>query len=598
VKDSILADVPELAPLLIDAVPDGVGVMVFDARGSVVSANRTLADRIGHTTADAVGRQAQEFLPLDGYTGAAEVFKSVAGGSRVTLRNMRYDGTNESIYDVFMSPLGRVAAMALGCAWVRDVTDRYRVQALALESEERFTAMADCSPILLWMSGTDANCTFFNHTWLAFTGRKLEQERGVGWAEGVHCEDLQACLAGYLDAFARREPFELEYRLRRADGEYRWLLDRGAPRYDAAGRFLGFIGSCVDISDVRTTQQALRKSQLRLRSILDAATESIIGLRPDGSIDAFNAAAERMFGFRAEEVLGEEIETLLIEPNESEKAPSRILGHPSATSGELRDMLGRHRDGSIFPVELSIGPRGARTGDPRTMVVRDRSFARNMERRLLEGREKVQREISQDLHDGLGQLLTGAALLLKDLEETAAPESLKVVSRVVGLLNQSIAQVRTIAAGLNPVRVDGRSLSAMLGELLNETEDTFGIETLLDVSAGADSRDPTSTTQLYLIAREAIHNALRHGKATTISLALTRLGSRSLMTITDDGIGFSERRSDGGLGIPGMQYRARVLRGFLDVVPRAAPERGTIVRCSWTPEEEEAAAEPADQSGW
>ena len=592
-KDSILADVPELAPLLLDAVPDGVGVLVFDARGTVVSANRALFDLGGYTATDAVGRQAQEFLPLRGYSGAAEVFKSVVSGSRVTLRNLRFNGTNDSIYDVFMSPLGRVAATALGCAWVRDVTDRYRVQALALESEERFAQMADCSPILLWMAGPDANCTFFNHTWLAFTGRKLEQERGVGWAEGVHCEDLQTCLGGFLDAFARREPFELEYRLRRADGEYRWILDRGVPRYDGGGRFLGFIGSCVDISDVRTTQQALRKSQLRLRSILDAATETIIGLRPDGSIDAFNAAAERMFGFRAEEVLGEQIETLLIDPNESEIAHSRVLGHPSANTGELRDMIGRHRDGSVFPVELSIGPRGARTGDPRTVVVRDRSFARNMERRLLDGREKVQREISQNLHDGLGQLLTGAALLLKDLEETANPENLKVVSRVVGLLNQSIVQVRTIAAGLNPVRVEGRSLSSLLGELLNQTQDTFGIDTQLEVSDGSDTAEPTSTTQLYLIAREAIHNAVRHGKATSISLALTRLGSRSLMTITDDGIGCSDRGPESGLGIPGMQYRARVLRGFLDVLPRTSPDRGTIVRCSWTPEDE-AAADPSD----
>jgi len=163
---------------------------------------------------------------------------------------------------------------------------------------------------------------------------------------------------------------------------------------------------------------------------------------------------------------------------------------------------------------------------------------------------------------------------------------LKVVSRVVGLLNQSIVQVRTIAAGLNPVRVEGRSLSVLLGELLSETQETFGIETLLEVSDEADTQDPTATTQLYLIAREAIHNAVRHGKASSISLELSRLGSRKLMTITDDGLGFSERPSDGGLGIPGMQYRARVLRGFLDVVPQPSPRRGTIVRCSWSPEDE------------
>jgi PAS domain S-box-containing protein len=128
------------------------------------------------------------------------------------------------------------------------------------ETESRFRNMADASPVLLWMSGPDGLCTFFNQTWLTFTGRTLEEEWGVGWAEGVHFEDFQRCMDTYADAFNRRERFEMEYRLRRQDGVYRWLLDRGTPRYAPDGTFAGYIGSCVDISERKELELELRKA--------------------------------------------------------------------------------------------------------------------------------------------------------------------------------------------------------------------------------------------------------------------------------------------------------------------------------------------------
>ena len=120
--------------------------------------------------------------------------------------------------------------------------------------------MADASPVLLWMSRTDGLCTFFNQTWLDFTGRSLEEEWGVGWAEGIHFEDFQRCMDTYVDAFNRREVFEMEYRLRRHDGEYRWILDRGTPRYLPDGTFAGYIGSCVDITERKQLEAELRKA--------------------------------------------------------------------------------------------------------------------------------------------------------------------------------------------------------------------------------------------------------------------------------------------------------------------------------------------------
>jgi PAS domain S-box-containing protein len=132
------------------------------------------------------------------------------------------------------------------------------------ESEERFRLMADNAPVVIWMSGTDKTCTYFNRGWLEMTGRTLEQELGDGWTRSVHPEDLTHCLRTYEGAFDRREPFAVEYRLRRHDGEYRWMLDMGAPRYDAQGVFLGYIGSCIDITDRFRAEQRLRELSGRL----------------------------------------------------------------------------------------------------------------------------------------------------------------------------------------------------------------------------------------------------------------------------------------------------------------------------------------------
>jgi PAS domain S-box-containing protein len=133
-----------------------------------------------------------------------------------------------------------------------------------LESERRFRTMADHAPVLLWMAGTDGLCNFFNQRWLDFTGKSLEQELGSGWAAGVHPEEFQRCMTIYLDAFVARRAFAMEYRLLRKDGEYRWVYDQGAPRFESNGSFAGFIGSCTDITEQRLARDALGRVNLEL----------------------------------------------------------------------------------------------------------------------------------------------------------------------------------------------------------------------------------------------------------------------------------------------------------------------------------------------
>jgi len=162
------------------------------------------------------------------------------------------------------------------------------------ETEERFRTMADAAPVLLWMSRTDGLCTFFNQTWLDFTGRSLEEEWGVGWAEGVHFEDFQRCIDTYVDAFNRRERFEMEYRLRRHDGVYRWILDRGTPRTMPDGTFAGYIGSCADITERKQLEADLRKAVKVRDEFLSMASHEL-----RTPLTALKLRAERLQGLTA-----------------------------------------------------------------------------------------------------------------------------------------------------------------------------------------------------------------------------------------------------------------------------------------------------------
>ena len=116
-------------------------------------------------------------------------------------------------------------------------------------SFSEYKAIVEFSPNMIWRAGTDSKCNYFNETWLRFTGRKLEEEAGDGWVKGIHPEDMQGCLKTYLDSFDKQEAFEMEYRLARFDGQWRWINDRGVPFYDEHGNFAGYIGSCMDVTE-------------------------------------------------------------------------------------------------------------------------------------------------------------------------------------------------------------------------------------------------------------------------------------------------------------------------------------------------------------
>jgi len=233
-----------------------------------------------------------------------------------------------------------------------DVTAQKQAQEALRESEARFRAMADTAPVMIWMSGTDKLCTFFNKGWLDFTGRSLEQELGNGWAEGVHREDLDRCLKIYVNSFEERHPFTMEYRLRRRDGEYRWVFDSGGPRFAPDGTFLGYIGSCIDITEHKQAQD-------RFRLVVEASPNGIVLVDSQGHIVLVNARAEKLFGYERKELLGKSIE-LLVPERFRIKHPAYRAGFYAApaarATGAGRELFAQRKDGTEFPAEIGLSP--------------------------------------------------------------------------------------------------------------------------------------------------------------------------------------------------------------------------------------------------
>ena len=176
----------------------------------------------------------------------------------------RRDGTRMWL-EVDVVPIKHETGKLVGTqSAVRDITERKRAESVLQESEERFRLVANTAPVMIWMAGPDKLCNYFNQPWLEFTGRMLETELGNGWAEGVHPEDFKSCMDTFVKAFDRHESFRMEYRLRRHDGEYRWITDIGVPRLNRDGSFAGYIGSCIDITDHKLAEEVLEDMGRRL----------------------------------------------------------------------------------------------------------------------------------------------------------------------------------------------------------------------------------------------------------------------------------------------------------------------------------------------
>jgi PAS domain S-box-containing protein len=252
------AQIPSIAEIgdqLFEQAPEAIAVLSTDDR--VVRINKEFTRTFGYEPNEVLQRPINDLIVPEAQIGGARAYsRLLKQGGRVEVETVRKrkDGTEIDVSLLAIPVRQTSGEHVLNYAIYRDITERKRTEERLRESEARFQAMADTAPVLIWMTGTDALCNYFNKPWLEFTGRTMEQEIGTGWTEGVHPDDLQGCFDCFLPAFHARKPFRMEYRIKRADGEYRWVIESGIPRYTGSGEFAGYIGSNIDITDLKRAE--------------------------------------------------------------------------------------------------------------------------------------------------------------------------------------------------------------------------------------------------------------------------------------------------------------------------------------------------------
>ena len=336
----------------------------------------------------------------------------------------------------------------------------------------------------------------------------------------------------------------------------------------------------------RRTQAALLENEARLRAILQTAVEGIITIDARGIIESFNPAAEKIFGYSALQIIGRNISVLMPAPDRDQH--DRYMANYLRTGqariiGIGRQVIGRRKDGTTFPMDLAVSEVRLENHRLFTGFVRDVTERKRLEKEILQISDLERRRIGQDLHDGLCQQLAGIELMSEALARTLKPQSKTAAAQAAKItehLRDAMRQTRRLARGLSPVSLEANGLMSALQELVAAVEKMFSVECRFQRGEPVLVRDNVVATHLYRIAQEAINNAIRHGKASTVVVTLTRQKSEARLVVVDNGIGLPKKAmNDSGMGLQIMKYRAGMIGATLDI--RSASGSGTTVICGF-----------------
>lgn len=460
-------------------------------------------------------------------------------------------------------------------------------QASVPNLEAQYRALVEQIPAVVFMAYLDRGIgeAYVSPQIEAALGFKQEEwlEDPVRWYQQIHPEDKQRWSIEAAEMFVSGQPLRSAYRVMARDGRVIWFHCEAKMIRRDDGQPWFIHGVAFDITDLKRTEAALQEERNVVSAILDTVGALVAVLDRAGRIIRFNRACEQTSGHSFEDVHGRFMWELFGVPEEAERFRESFDQLRSGLVPSNNESYWVTRDGVRRLISWSSTVLPGSDGKLAFVIATgiDITERKRLEKAILEISAREQRRIGQDLHDGLGQHLTGIAFMTKAHEQRLAEKSLPEAAdaaKVVHLVNQAIDKTRELAKGLLPVMSDAHGLMSALQQCANEAREVFGVTVRFQCERPVLMHDVTAATHLYHIAQEALNNAIKHGRANHVLISLSCVDEHGRLTIQDNGTGIRELSGhSSGMGLHIMRYRARMIGGSLEIT-RSEPQ-GTVVTC-------------------
>jgi len=455
--------------------------------------------------------------------------------------------------------------------------------------EAKYRALLEQIPAVVFMAYLDRGISE------AYVSPQIEEALGysreewledpVRWYQHIHPDDKQRWSVEAAEMFLSGKPLRSSYRVIARDGRVIWFHCDARMKRREDGRPWFIHGVAFDISDIKRIEEQLQEERNFVSTILDTVGALVVVLDGEGRILRFNPACELTTGYSMDEVQGKCVWDLFLFAEEADRfrAIFEVMRTDLLPHDYQSCWVTRHGDQRLIAWTSTLLPGSGDTSNYIIATGIDITERKHLEKAILDISAREQRRIGQDLHDGLGQHLTGIAFMAKAHEAKLAEKNRSETgdaAKIVKLVNEAIHKTRELARGLLPVVSDSQGLMSALQLWATEVEDLFGISCRFQCERPVLIHDDTVATHLYHIAQEAVNNAIKHGHAQKILIRLTAEPGRGKLTIKDDGKGLAESfLSTQGMGLHIMNYRAGMIGGALEV--RCDTTRGTVVTCTF-----------------
>lgn len=425
-------------------------------------------------------------------------------------------------------------------------------------------------PESIFAADLDGNVTYWNKASEQLFGYSRDEilDRSI---EKVYSEEGKQQFQKHLKMLRQGKEVKGQWSCLKKDDSTVWI-NVNVKTVNDDGTPIAIVGTVSNITELKKVEKSLRESKAMIEAIFKSTVDGIVTINPEGRIRRFNQAASNIFGYQEKEVMGKSYQLLLPEKDRESRDgyfQAMLQSDSEELSGKRKEITGRKKDGTLFPLELSVSKAKWDHSQIFTAFISDISERRRLEQEILWISEEERQSIGQNMHDGLGQLLTGIGLITQTLarrmENLDKPEA-KEVREIADMIKEADEQARALAHGLVNVGVEEDGLQISLERLCKQTEKLFNMECHLDIDHDIVINNTVTALNLYRITQEAISNAHKHGQARNIEVSLQAGKNCDYINliIRNDGIPFKlDHDQKAGMGINIMKYRSKMIFGHL-----------------------------------